>query len=134
MWWQDAISTPLGLARETLPIDIAGMTQTALLSSPLVKAILTEPSIRRSDLVIADAEFDSLAFVEAKYADTNEPVGSDLTTGNNARRFLDQNVTAAAGLRKKSRYGGSLEVAQRGGYQDNNSSFLVPNPQSTIAT
>jgi outer membrane protein TolC len=131
MWWQDAISTPLGLARETLPIDIAGITQTTLRSSPLVKAILTEPSIRRSDLVIADAEFDSLAFVEAKYADTNEPIGSDLTTGNNDRRFLDQNVTAAAGLRKKSRYGGSLEVAQRGGYQDNNSSFLVPNPQST---
>ncbi len=131
MWWQDAISTPMGFARETMPIDIAGITQTALMSSPLVKAILTEPCIRRSDLVIADAEFDSLAFVEAKYADTNEPVGSELTTGNNATRFLDQNVTAAVGLRKKSRYGGSLEVAQRGGYQENNSSFLVPNPQST---
>ena len=131
VWWQDAISAPLGFAQEALPIDIAGITETALMSSPLVKAILTEPCIRRSDLVIADAEFDALAFVEAKYADTNEPVGSTLTTGNNATRYLDQFTTAAAGLRKKSRYGGSLEVAQRGGYQDNNSTFLTPNPQST---
>lgn len=131
MWWQDAVAAPLGLARDTLPIDITGVTHTALISSPLVKGILTEPSIRRNDLVIADAEFDALAFVEAKYADTNEPVGSELTTGNNATRFLDQHVTASAGLRKKSRYGGTLELAQRGGYQDNNSTFLTPNPQST---
>lgn len=131
MWWQEAIPTSLGLARETLPIDIASLTETALLSSPFVKAILTEPAIRRSDLVIADSDFDTLAFVEAKYADTNEPVGSALTTGDNSTRFRDENVTAAAGLRKKSRYGGSLELAQRGGYQENNSTFLIPNPQST---
>ncbi len=131
MWWQDAMSSPLGLSSEYLPVDIAGLTQTALISSPYVQGILTEPEIRRSDLVIADADFDSRAFVEAKYADTNEPIGSELTTGNNATRFLDDTFSSAAGLRKKSRYGGSLEVVQRGGFQNNNSSFLIPNAQGT---
>jgi outer membrane protein TolC len=132
MWWKDAMSAPLGLSDEALPVDIAGLTETALVSSPYIQGILTEPEIRRSDVVIADADFDSLAFIEAKFADTNEPQGDVLQTGNaNIKRFLDRTFSSAAGLRKKSRYGGSLEVVQRGGFQDNNSEFLNPNPQGT---
>ena len=131
IWWQDSIAQPLGLSDETMPIDVATLTQVALVTSPYVRGLLTEPKIRQNDLVIADAEFDSLAFVEAKFADTNEPVGSDLTTGNNADRFLDQTFSSAAGLRKKNRGGSSVEVVQRGGFQENNSTFLNPNPQGT---
>lgn len=131
IWWQEMVGGPIGLSRKTLPVDLAGLTQTALAYSPLVKSILTEPQIRRSDLVIVDAEFDTTAFIEAKFADTNEPVGSRLTTGNDANRYLDNTFSSSAGLRKKSRYGGSLEAVQRGGFQDNNSTFLDPNPQGT---
>ncbi len=131
MWWDDAMAMPMGIADDSLPIDIASLTQVTIESSPLVQGILTEPMIRRSDLVIADADFDSLAFVEAKFADTNEPVGSSLTTGDNSDRFRDHTFSSALGLRKKTRLGASLEVAQRGGYQDNNSTFLIPNPQGT---
>ncbi len=130
-WWQDAVEQPLGFSEQTLPVDIDQLTQMALVSSPYVQGILTEPEIRRSDLVIADAEFDSLAFVEAKYADANEPIGNTLTTGFTTGRFRDETLTTAAGLRKKTRTGASWEMIQRGGNQSNNSTFLIPNPQGT---
>jgi len=131
LWWQDRVGGSLGLSEQTLPVDLAGLTHTALACSPLVKSILTEPHLRRSDLVVVDAEFDTTAFIEANFADTNEPVGSKLTTGNDAKRYLDNTFASAAGLRKKSRSGGAIEVVQRGGFQDNNSTFLDPNPQGT---
>lgn len=130
-WWQDSVNQPLGFSDQILAIDVSELTQIALVSSPYVQGILTEPEIRRSDLVIADADFDSLAFVEAKFADTNEPIGSTLTTGALSGRFRDETFSSAAGVRRKTRNGASLEVVQRGGFQDNNSTFLVPNPQGT---
>jgi outer membrane protein TolC len=131
IWWQEMVAGPIGLSGEALPVDLNGLTQTALACSPLVKSILTEPRIRRSDLVIADAEFDTIAFIEGNFVDTSEPVGSLLTTGNDATRFIDQTYSSAAGLRKRARAGGALEVVQRGGFQANNSSLLDPNPQGT---
>ena len=70
MWWQTPLSAPIGFAPESIPVNIAGLTETAIRSSPYVKSILTKPQIRRNDLVIADAEFDTMAFIEAKFADT----------------------------------------------------------------
>ena len=131
IWWQEMVAGPIGLSGKALPVDINGLTQTALACSPLVKSILTEPRIRRSDLVIADSDFDTVAFIEGNFADTNEPVGSLLTTGNDATRFRDQTFASAAGLRKRARAGGALELVQRGGFQANNSSLLDPNPQGT---
>lgn len=131
IWWQERVAGPIGLSGQALPVDLNGLTQTALACSPLVKSILTEPRIRRSDLVIADADFDTVAFIEGNFADTNEPVGSLLTTGNDATRFRDQTFSSAAGLRKRARAGGALELVQRGGFQANNSSLLDPNPQGT---
>jgi outer membrane protein TolC len=132
MWWQRETSEPLGLSAEALPVDIAGLTHTALVSSPLVQSILTEPRIRRSDVVMADADFDPLAFIEAKFGDSNEPVGNTLTIGPSGDdRFRDKTYATALGLSKKSRYGGTLELIQRGGHQSNNSTFLLPNPQGT---
>lgn len=131
IWWQEMVAGPIGLSGKALPVDLNSLTQTALACSPLVKSILTEPRIRRSDLVIADADFDTVAFIEGNFADTNEPVGSLLTTGNDATRFRDQTFSSAAGLRKRARAGGELELVQRSGFQSNNSSLLDPNPQGT---
>ena len=131
MWWDEAMASPLGLAGDALPIDVSGLIEVALQSSPLVQGVLSEPQIRQSDLVIADADFDATTFLEAKFAGTNEPVGSALTTGDNSTRFRDDTFSSAMGVRRKTRRGGSLELAQRGGFQDNNSTFLIPNPQGT---
>lgn len=130
-WWSESISQSIGLSNQVLPVDVTSLVQSALASSPYVQAVLTEPQIRRREIVIADAEFDSTAFVEGKFTDTNEPVGSLLTTGNADDRYRDATLASSAGLRRKTRRGGSLELTQRGGYQDNNSTFLFPNSQAT---
>ncbi|WP_235033115.1 TolC family protein [Rubripirellula obstinata] len=130
-WWETGVSAPLGFASATNSVDVAGLTQSALSMSPLVKGVLTEPKIRQNDLVIENAAFDSTAFVEGKFADTNEPVGSALTTGDNSERFRDETFSSAAGVRRSARSGGTFELAQRGGFQENNSTFLIPNPQGT---
>lgn len=131
MWWDDVLERPLGFAPNTMSLTLGDLTQVALESSPLVKSILADPMIRRSDVVVADAEFDPTVFLEGKFVDTNEPIGNALTTGDGSNRFRDENFSTGYGLRKRTRTGGQLEIAQRSGFQENNSIFLTPNPQAT---
>ncbi|MCM2372826.1 TolC family protein [Aporhodopirellula aestuarii] len=131
MWWEALITQPLGLAEQTFPVDVCNLAETSLIASPYVRGLLTEPKIRWNDMVIADAEFDCTTFIESKFARSNDPVGSILTTGDSSDRFLDNLFTSAAGVRKRYRTGGDIEVVQRGGFQDNNSTYLTPNPQGT---
>lgn len=131
MWWQDSLVSPLGFAQDTVAIRLGDLLQVALESSPLVKSILAEPMIRQADVVVADAEFDSTVFLDAKFTDTNDPVGNSLTTGDQSDRFRDETLTTGMGLRKRTRNGGQFEISQRGGFQENNSIFLDPNPQAT---
>ncbi len=130
-WWEPSVLSPIGLAHESIPVDVGGLTLTALTLSPFVRSVLTEPEILQNDVIVENAAFDTLAFIEGKFADTDDPVGSALTTGNNSQRYRDDTLSSAAGIRKKSPGGGALELVQRGGFQSNNSTFLVPNPQGT---
>ncbi|WP_236621142.1 TolC family protein [Rhodopirellula sallentina] len=130
-WWESLIGQPLGLAQETIAVDVCQLAETSLVASPYVRGLLTEPKVRYNDMVIADAEFDTTAFVESKFARTNEPVGSVLTTGNSSERYLDNLFSSSAGIRKRYRSGGNVEIVQRGGFQSNNSTYLTPNPQGT---
>ncbi|MEP4680156.1 MAG: TolC family protein, partial [Rhodopirellula bahusiensis] len=131
VWWDADVTQPLGLAQQHTSVDASGLAQTALIASPYVRSLLTEPQISMTDIVIADAQFDPLTFLDANYTDTNDPVGSELTTGDQSERFRDNLFASSAGVRKKLTGGGNLEVVQRGGYQNNNSTFLIPNPQGT---
>ncbi|MCC9643187.1 TolC family protein [Rhodopirellula sp. JC740] len=131
VWWDQHVTTPLGLADQHTPVDASALAQTALIASPYVRGLLTEPQISMTDIVIADAQFDPLTFLDANYTDTNDPVGSTLTTGDASERFRDNLFSSSAGVRKKMTSGGNLELVQRGGFQNNNSTFLVPNPQGT---
>lgn len=130
-WWDAIVDRPLGLSAETLDVDVDGLTQAALQSSPRVQSLLALPQIRQSDVVVADAEFDPTVFLEGKFVDTSDPVGSTLTVGDDSTRFRDETFSSAMGVRRKTRSGGELEVTQRGGFQQNNSLFLIPNPQGT---
>lgn len=131
IWWQPALQQTLGLGTASVPVDVSWLTQTALESSPLVRSLLTRPDIDRTSVVIADSDFDPTAFLETKFVDTNDPIGSLLTTGNASGRFRDETWSGDAGIRRKLRGGGSLDAVQRGGFQQNNSEFLIPNPQGT---
>ncbi|MFG0268125.1 MAG: TolC family protein [Rhodopirellula sp. JB055] len=131
VWWDADVTRPLGLEQQHTAVDASGLAQTALIASPYVRSLLTEPQISMTDIVIADSQFDPLTFLDANYTDTNDPVGSELTTGDQSDRFRDNLFASSAGVRKKLTSGGNLEVVQRGGFQSNNSTFLTPNPQGT---
>ena len=130
-WWAKGVSQPLGVFESSLPIRLDQLIDVSLDASPHISAILTQPSIKCREIAIADAEFDTAAFIESRFADTHDPIGSLLTTGNNANRFRDETFSSVGGLKRRSRYGGSVELAQTIGTQANNSTFLIPNPQST---
>ena len=89
------------------------------------------PMIRRTAIIEADAAFDWSKFMETRWDDLNDPVGSSLTVGGSGTRYVNQQWTAGAGLRRRNKAGGQLEVKQTLGHQRTNSNFFQPNPQGT---
>ena len=89
-------------------------------------------SVLISQTAICDAagKFDVRAFAESKYINTNDPVGSTLTTGG-PNRWVDSNWYASAGLRERMVTGAEIEVSQKVGYEDSNSLYFVPPYQGT---
>ena len=130
-WWASKVDAPAGIAPSAIPITIDGLVQSSLANSVQVRALRTEPEIRRATIAVECAAFDWTAFVESRFDDTSDPIGSTLQTGSIDGRYIDQTWAASAGLRRTNRLGGKTEITQNGGHQRNNSQFLIPNPQGT---
>jgi outer membrane protein TolC len=103
----------------------------ALEHSQQIKVFSELPLIRETAITEADAAFDWYAFIDSRWDDISDPIGNTLTAGPGINRFLDHNVDFSAGVRRRTLTGGQLEMAQRLGFQDNNSQFFVPDPQGT---
>ncbi|MEM6777542.1 MAG: TolC family protein [Planctomycetota bacterium] len=131
MWWDTLVTRPLNLTVTAVPIEAGAIAELSLTTSPYVRGLLSEPQIACQDLVIADSQFDPTSFVDAKFTATNDPIGSTLTTGDDATRFRDDLFASSIGVRKLNRGGSNVELVQRGGFQSNNSTFLIPNSQGT---
>ena len=130
-WWEQVIQQPIGIDETPLIVGVDSLVRGALTHSPYILAVSTEPQIRQTVLVEEYAEFDWRAFLESSYDDINEPIGNTLTTGNNDDRFQDQTWSGRGGLRRRNAAGGEFEFSQRLGRQQNNSIFLIPQPQGT---
>ena len=101
--------------------------------SPQVRVVSDMPLIRRTGIIEAEAAFDVRNFMQTNFVDTSDPVGSTLTTGG-AGRYIDQNWSSSAGIRRKTLTGAQYELSQRLGYQQNNSIYFVPQDQGTSAS
>jgi outer membrane protein TolC len=130
-WWDSMVRNQVGIAPKAFPVEVSVLVQRALECSPQVLALQAEPEVQQRVVWQEEAVFDWRAFLDSTYDDTNDPIGNTLTTGNNSDRFMDNRFSASGGVRKRTTTGGEVSVAQRIGYQDNNSIFLQPNPQST---
>jgi outer membrane protein len=130
-WWAEMATRPLreSQGREALTLDQA-MTR-ALAHSFQIKVFSELPQIRETAIVEADAVFDWTQFVDTRWNDRSDPIGSSLTAGPGVTRFLDQQLAGKAGLKKKTTTGAQVEIAQNFGYQDNNSIYFIPAPQGT---
>ena len=130
-WWSGHLSSRMRPHADPLKVDIDFLIVSAVEHSPQVLALRTDPLIRETAIVEEQAEFDWTAFIESKYDDNSDPVGNSLTVGGNGTRFRDHIWSQSAGVRRQTTTGGEIEVSQRIGYQDNNSSFFIPNQQGT---
>lgn len=127
-WWLDTIVRPMRRGSTTLPITVDDLIIQALRHAPQIRAISDEALILATAVGEAQAAFDVHSFMESKFVRTSEPVGNALITGG-PDRFRDSDWTYVAGIRKNTWLGGSVELSQRLGYQDNNSNFFIPTQQ-----
>jgi outer membrane protein TolC len=130
-WWEEPMPQALRESGEQLPVSVDLLVTGALEFAPQISAIRYDPGIRYAGFLEENAAFDWTAFVETRWDDLNDPVGSTLTTGTASDRFENQIWSGSAGVRRKNEVGGKFEVAQKFGYEDQNSTFFVPAPQGT---
>lgn len=129
-WWHKEVQAATRDVPATVPVTLESLLLSALSSSSQVRVYKELPLIRETAIFEADAAFDSAAFVESRWDDTNDPVGNLLTTGG-ASRYKNNQWSGAAGLRKRTRVGGTLEVSERFGWQRTNSIYFQPPIQGT---
>lgn len=131
-WWNAVVNQGMRGGNETLAVNIEALVIAAIEYSPQVTALRIDPRIRETVIVEEDAAFDWTAFLETKYNKTNDPVGNKLTvTPTGGGRYNDDTVYSKGGLKKKFNQGAEVNVAERVGYQDNNSTFFTPQAQTT---
>jgi outer membrane protein TolC len=129
-WWEQGKNNTLLARPQRLEITADSVVLGALAHSAQVKVLRDAPAIQETAIAEACAQFDIRSFMESKFIDTSEPVGSTLTTGG-PPRYLDQNWNYSAGVRRLGETGARLEGSQRFGYEDSNSVFFVPQQQGT---
>ncbi len=127
-WWQSPVMASIRNAEQPQSVTVDQLVLGALRHSPRVRAISTAPLIREAAITAADARFDWRSFMDSRFASISEPVGSTLKTGGPSR-FREQNWNQNTGLRRTTTSGANVEIAQRLGYQDNNSVFFQPTQQ-----
>lgn len=130
-WWEEVINKPLRAAPSTRPVNVESLILEAIEHSPQVTAFRIDPIIRETQILEEAAEFDWQTFLETRFDDSNDPIGNSLTTGDNSDRFEDRNFSSRLGLEKRMAQGGTLDVTQSFGLQDNNSTFFTPRDQGT---
>jgi len=130
-WWDSLVQQRAGIAPRSISVDVTTLVQQALIYSSQVQVLQADPEVQHRIVKQEEATFDWRTFLNAKYDDLNDPIGNTLTTGNNDSRFEDRHTVSSGGLKRRTTAGGEVKLSQQFGYQDNNSRFLLPNPQST---
>ena len=129
-WWKEKIKSRQRSTPQAVGITLNSVIVGALQHSARVQVLSDEPLISETEITTADSAFDWLAYMDSRWDDISEPVGSTLTTGG-PDRLRDNIVSFEAGLRRKNVYGGEVEIGQQFGHQNSNSLFFVPQDQGT---
>ncbi|NND99870.1 MAG: TolC family protein [Pirellulaceae bacterium] len=130
-WWRVYAERQLDPKLNAVPAGMNDLIHLALQHAAQVRVYAKTPQIRETAVTQAAAAFDWSHFLDVNWSDTNEPIGSTLTVGNQGNRFNDHNVNFNTGFRRKTLQGASVEVSQQLGHQNTNSQFFLPNNQGT---
>jgi len=130
-WWDGDVHESMQSQASSMPLSLEQTIWYALNNSAQIQVFSDLPLIREQAITEADAYFDWNAFFDSRWDDLNDPVGSSLTVGGAGTRYLNNQFSFSAGLRRKNEVGGKFEVAQQFGAQTNNSNFFIPGHQGT---
>ena len=131
-WWTVFVTAPLRENTHPVRLSIEEVLMRAIQHSSQVRVFSDLPLIRETSITEADAAFDWTAFLDSRWQDLNDPVGSTLTVGpGGATRYKNEQYTGQGGVRKRTRDGGTLQLSEQLGWQQTNSTFFTPNPQGT---
>ena len=129
-WWDRHVQNSLREV-QPLPADLHTLLFLAVHNSNQIKIAKTDPLIRETAIQEADSNFDWVRYLDAAWNDTSEPVSTSLIAGADQTRLNDTTFLGTAGVRRNTRSGGRLDISQRFGWQNNNSTFFIPNNQAT---
>lgn len=129
--WKSHVASPLWHNQQTTAQSVEDVYRRALEHSNQIKVYRDLPLIRETGMQEADGEFDITTYIDARMNRRNEPIGSTLTTGNSARRFIEQGDYIEGGFRKKIATGGEVSLSNRFSTLTNNSTFLTPKNQGS---
>lgn len=130
-WWTSAVQKRIRRCEHVQLVTVENLLMRALKHSSQIKVFSELPLIRETAISEADSAFDWNSFLDGRWDDLDDPVGNTLTVGGNGDRYEDHHLSMNAGVRKRVRNGGNLELAQQFGWQDTNSQFFQPDPQGT---
>jgi len=129
-WWQPLVTGKIHPKSKPINVTLNDLLLRALHHSTQIRVFSDLPLIRQTMITEAEGKFDIHAFVEAKYAEINEPIGSSLRTGEDTEtRFKEHAWQAEVGLRRNIVTGGEIEISQQFIGKDNNSRFFQPHDQ-----
>ena len=130
-WWAPLVTQPMRNTSQPLQLGLDEVLMRTLQYSYQVKVFSELPQIRKTAIIEADAAFDWTSYLETRWDDLNDPVGSSLTVGGTDDRFDNEQWTGRGGARRRNRVGGQFDISQGFGHQRTNSTFFIPNPQGT---
>jgi len=134
VWWKKEIQTATTPGRSLQSVETNGLVFFMLKRSPRLRAVSQNPLIREQRIAEAQAEFDPVSFLRSQWQDRVDPVGDTLSVTNDGTDFLDDHIwTSDLGVRKKTTTGATVELNQRLGFRNSNSSFFLPQDQGTAA-
>lgn len=130
-WWAPLVLQPMRNNLSPMQISLDELLLRTLLHSSQIRVFSELPMIRRTAIIEADSAFDWTRYLETRWDDLNDPVGNTLTIGGTGDRFINQQFSSGAGLRRRNRAGGEVDIRQNFGTQTTNSEFFVPGRQGT---
>lgn len=130
-WWSPMVLESMRNDAQPQQLTLDDVLARTLVHSQQIRVFSDLPMIRKTAVIEADSEFDWTRFLETRWDDFSDPVGSSLTVGGTGTRYDNHQWTGRAGVRRRNRQGGQFDISQSYGWQETNSSFFIPNPQGT---
>lgn len=128
-WWIEFQQDSLELFPEHETILLVDAFTTAIQNSPDFRILRIDRTIPVQNLRQENAKFDWVGFLDSQWDDRSNPVGSSLDGVQNRKR--EEQYAGAGGFRRTNGIGGQVEIAQRFGHFNSNSSFFTPQDQGS---